>query len=49
MYRYEIIVGRPLHAQTLHPRTESKIGCKVLKRMTGLGMPASARVRWHAG
>jgi hypothetical protein len=46
MYRYETIVGRRLHARTLpNQRTKAKIGCNVLNRMTGLGMPASARIR----
>jgi transposase len=45
MYRYKTIVGRRLHARTLpNQRTESKIGCNMLNRMTGLGMPASARI-----
>ncbi len=46
MYRYKTIVGRRLHARTLpNQRTEAKIGCNVLNRMTTLGMPATARVR----
>jgi transposase len=46
MYRYKAIIGRRLHARTLsNQRTEAKIGCNVLTRMTRLGMPASARVR----
>ncbi len=46
MYRYKTIVGRRLYARTLPTqRTESKIGCNVLNRMTGLGMPASVRIR----
>jgi transposase len=46
MYRYKTIVGRRLHARTLpNQRTESKIGCNVLNRMTRLGMPASVRIR----
>jgi hypothetical protein len=41
MYRYKIIVGRRLHVRILpNQRTESKIGCNVLNRMTGLGMPS---------
>jgi len=45
MHRYKTIVGRSLHARTLpNQRTEAKIGCNVLNRMTGLGMPASARI-----
>ena len=34
MRRYEIIVGRRLHARTLpNQLTEAKIGCNVLNRM----------------
>ena len=46
MFRYKTIIGRRLHARTLtNQRTEAKIGCNALNRMTALGMPASARVR----
>jgi hypothetical protein len=46
MYRYKTVVGRRLHARTLpNQRTEAKIGCNVLNQKTGLGMPASSRVR----
>jgi transposase len=46
MYRYKTIIGRRLHARTLHnQRTEAKIGCNALNRMTTLGMPASVRIR----
>lgn len=46
MYRYKTIIGRRLHARTLpNQRTEAKIGCNVLNRMTSLGMPVSVRVR----
>src|SRR5271165_897686 len=42
MYRYKTIIGRRLHARTLpNQRTEAKIGCNVLNRMTSLGMPVS--------
>lgn len=45
VYRYKNIIGRRLRARTLpNQRTEAKIGCKVLNRMTRLGMPASARI-----
>jgi hypothetical protein len=45
MYRYKTIVGRRLHAQTVpYQKTEEKIGCNVLNRMTSLGMPVSDRV-----
>jgi hypothetical protein len=46
MYRYKTIVGRRLHAPSLpNQQTEAKIGCSVINRMTGLGMPATLRVR----
>jgi Transposase DDE domain len=46
MFRYKTVFGRRLHARTLpNQRTEAKVGCNVLNRMTGLGMPVSARVR----
>jgi hypothetical protein len=45
MYRYKTIVGRRLHARTLpNQRTEVKIGCNVLNRMTTLGMPTTVRI-----
>ena len=45
VYRYKTIIGRRLHARTLpNQRTEAKIGCNVLNRMTGLGMPVSVRI-----
>jgi hypothetical protein len=43
MFRYKTIIGRKLQARTLSSqKTEAKIGCDVLNRMTGLGMRASA-------
>jgi transposase len=46
MFRYKTIIGRRLHARNLpNQRTEAKIGCNVLNRMTALGMPASTRIR----
>jgi transposase len=46
MFRYKTIIGRRLHARTLpNQRTEAKIGCNALNRMTALGMPVSARIR----
>jgi hypothetical protein len=45
MFRYNTVIGRRLYAQTLsNQRTEAKVGCNVLNRMTGLGMPVSARI-----
>jgi hypothetical protein len=46
MFRYKAIIGRRLQARTLpNQRIAAKIGCNVLNRMTGLGLPASPRVR----
>jgi hypothetical protein len=46
MYRYKTIIGRRLHVRTLpNQKTEAKIGCNVLNRMTSLGMPVSVRVK----
>jgi transposase len=45
MFRYKTIIGRRPHARTLtNQRTEAKIGCNVINRMTTLGMPVSVRV-----
>jgi hypothetical protein len=45
MFRYKTIIGRRPHARTLtNQRTEAKIGCNVINRMTTLGMPVSIRV-----
>ena len=46
MFRYKTITGRRLHARTLsNQKTEVRIGCAVLKRMTSLGMPVSVRFK----
>jgi len=46
MFRYKTLIGRRLHARSLPTqRTEAKIGCNVLNRMTSLGMPVSIRIR----
>ena len=45
MFRYKTIIGRRLRARILpNQRTEAQIGCNILNRMTGPGMPASIRV-----
>jgi transposase len=45
MFRYKTIVGRRLRARILrNQRNEAQIGCNILNRVTGLGMPASVRV-----
>ena len=44
-YRYKTIIGRCLYARNLsNQKTEAKLGCAVLNRMTQLGMPVSQRV-----
>lgn len=46
IYRYKTIIGRRLHARTLSAqRSEAKIACNVINRMTSLGMPVSVRVK----
>jgi hypothetical protein len=46
IYRDKTIINRRLQARTLpNQRTEARIGCNVLNRMTCFGMPASARIR----
>jgi Transposase DDE domain len=46
MFRYKTIIGRRLHARTLpNQKTEARIGCAVLNRMTNLGMPISVRIK----
>ena len=46
VYRYKTIIGRRLCARSLlNQRTEAKVGCNVLNRMTSLGMPVSVRRR----
>jgi transposase len=46
IFRYKTIIGKSLHARTLsNQRTEAKIGCKILNRMTSLGMPVSVRIK----
>ncbi len=45
MFRYKAIIGSGLRAQPLPAqKTEIKIGCSVLNRMTKLGMPMSQRI-----
>ncbi len=45
MFRYRAIIGSSLRARTLPAqKTEAKVACSVLNRMTKLGMPTSQRV-----
>ena len=44
VFRYKAIIGRRLRARTLPgQKTEARVGCSVLNRMTRLGMPVSQR------
>jgi len=43
MFRYKVIIGSSLRARTLPAqKTEAKVACSVLNRMTRLGMPCSS-------
>ena len=45
MFRYKALIGPGLRARTLAAqKTEARVGCAVLNRMTRLGMPVSQRV-----
>jgi len=44
VFRYKAIIGRGLRARTLPAqKTEARVACSVLNRMTRLGMPVSQR------
>lgn len=46
MFRYKTTIGRRLYRILLSQRIKVKVGCRnVLNRMTGLGLPVSARIR----
>ena len=46
MFRYKTLMGPKLRARTLATqKTEARIACSVINRMTHLGMPMSQRVR----
>jgi hypothetical protein len=46
MFRYKTILGRRLHARTLsNQKTEARIGCLVLNRITSPGVPISVRIK----
>ena len=43
--RYKAIIGRDLRVRTLPAqKTEARVACSVLNRMTRLGMPVSQRI-----
>lgn len=42
MYRFKQVIGRVLRSRTLeNQRTEARLGCQILNRMTQLGVPES--------
>jgi transposase len=44
-HRYKVLIGRSLRARTLSAqKVEARIACKVINRMTSLGMPVSQKV-----
>jgi transposase len=44
-HRYKILIGRSLRARTLSAqKVKARIACKVINRMTSLGMPVSRMV-----
>lgn len=45
VYRFKQLIGRALRARRLaNQRTEARLGCQILNRMTRLGMPESVAV-----
>jgi hypothetical protein len=46
MFRYQTLIGPTLRARKLAAqKTEARVACSVINRMTPLGMPSSERVR----
>ena len=46
MFRYKTLIGPTLRARMLPAqKTEARVACSVMNRMTQLGMPISQRVR----
>jgi hypothetical protein len=44
MFRYQTLIDRSLHARSLSAqKAEARTACKVINRMTHLGMPTSVR------
>ena len=45
VFRYKTIIGRGLRARTLpSQKTEARVACSALNRMTRLGIPVSQRI-----
>ena len=42
-YRYKVLIGRSLRALSAQ-KVEARIACRVINRMTSLGMPVSRKV-----
>jgi len=46
VFRYKTLFGRSMRSRSLvGQRIEVSLACKILNKMTGLGMPHSVRVR----
>ena len=46
MFRYKILIGPTLRARTLAAqKTEARVACSAMNRMTHCGMPISHRVQ----
>jgi hypothetical protein len=46
MFRYKTLIGPKLRARTMTTqKTEARVACSVIHRMTQLGMPVSQRIR----
>lgn len=46
MFRYKTLIGPKLRARTIaRQKTEARMACSVINRMTQLGMPVSQRIR----
>jgi hypothetical protein len=44
-HRYKVLIGRSLRARSLFAqKVEARIACKVIDRVTSLGMPVSRKV-----
>jgi transposase len=49
-YRYKVLIGRSLRARTLSAqKVEAHIACKVINRMTSLGIPGRSPKNRHTG
>ena len=45
MYRYKAIIGPTMRSRTLQgQRVETRVGCRILNTMAGMGMPKSHKI-----